>query len=88
MEILSSAADFSVSGKHSFDNNYEYHIKVYLSEILSGKYRKSKKLNSEFGTIEDDGLGRTSLFLKITGKDDNIKVAYDIKAAGSNIREA
>ncbi|NMC41440.1 MAG: AsmA-like C-terminal region-containing protein [Bacteroidales bacterium] len=87
MEILSSAADFSVSGKHSFDNSYEYHIKVYLSEILSGKYRKSKKLNSEFGTIEDDGLGRTSLFLKITGKDDNIKVSYDIKAAGSNIRE-
>jgi len=88
MEILSSAADFSVSGKHSFDNSYEYHIKVYLSEILSGKYRKSKKLNSEFGTIEDDGLGRTSLFLKITGRDDNIKVVYDLKAAGSNIRES
>lgn len=88
MEILSSAADFSVSGKHSFDNSYEYHIKVYLSEILSGKYRKDKKLNSEFGTIEDDGLGRTSLFLKITGRDDNLKVAYDLKAAGSNIRES
>jgi len=88
MDILSSAADFSVSGKHSFDNTYEYHVKVYLSELLSGKYRKSKKLNTEFGTVEDDGLGRTSLFLKISGKDENLKVSYDLKAAGNNIRES
>jgi hypothetical protein len=27
MEVKSSAADLSVNGKHSFDNDYEYHVK-------------------------------------------------------------
>jgi len=27
MEIKSSAADFTVSGKHYFDDSYEYHVK-------------------------------------------------------------
>ena len=32
MDVKSSAADLSVNGKHSFDNNYEYHVKILLSE--------------------------------------------------------
>jgi len=84
MDIKSSAADFTVSGKHDFDNNYEYHVKTYLSEMLS---RKTKRNSPEFGAVEEDGLGRTSIFLKITGKGENVKVAYDIKAAGGNIRQ-
>lgn len=87
MNIKSSAADFTVSGKHDFDNNYEYHVKTYLSELLSRKAKKVKKSNTEFGTIEEDGLGRTSLFLKITGKGESVKVTYDLKAVGANIRQ-
>jgi hypothetical protein len=87
MDIKSSAADFSVSGKHGFDNDYEYHIKTYLSVLLSKKAKKSKKSNEEFGAIEDDGLGRTSVFLKLTGKDENLKVAYDLKAAGGKLKQ-
>ena len=37
MEIRSSAADLSVNGEHTFDNKYEYHVKMLLSEILSKK---------------------------------------------------
>jgi hypothetical protein len=87
MDIKSSASDFSVSGKHGFDNNYEYHVKIYLSELLSKKARKNKKYSTEFGVVEEDGLGRTSLFLKITGKGDTVKVGYDMKAAGGNIKK-
>ncbi len=87
MDIKSSAADFTVSGQHGFDNDYEYHVKTYLSVLLSKKAKKSKKSNEEFGAVEDDGLGRTSVFLKITGKDENLKVAYDLKAAGGKIRQ-
>jgi len=87
MDIKSSAADFSVSGSHSFDNNYEYHIKAYLSELLSGKIKKNQNI-TEFGAIEEDGLGRTSLFLKITGTGNNIKVSYDLKAAVSKIKQS
>ena len=87
MDIKSSAANLLVNGKHSFDNDYQYHVKMLLSEILSNKTRKNKTLSDEFGEIEDDGLGRTSVFLKIDGKGEDIKVTYDMKAAGNQIRE-
>ena len=88
MEINSSAADFTVSGKHGFDDSYEYHVKTYLSLLLSKKLKKENRKSDEFGAIEDDGLGRSSVFLKITGKDDRMKVSYDLKAAGNNVRQS
>jgi hypothetical protein len=87
MDIKSSAVDLSVNGKHSFDNEYQYHVKMLLSEILSNKARKNKNMSDEFGEIEDDGLGRTSVFLKIDGIGEEVKVSYDMKAAGNQIKE-
>jgi hypothetical protein len=87
MDIKSSAVDLSVNGKHSFDNEYQYHVKMLLSEILSYKARKNKTISDEFGEVKDDGLGRTSVFLKIDGKGEEVKVSYDMKAAGSQIKE-
>jgi len=86
MVVNSSAADLSVNGKHSFDNDYEYHVKILLSEILSKKRKKNKSNVTEFGVVEDDGLGRTSLLLKIIGKGDEAKVGYDMKAAGTEVK--
>jgi len=88
MEVNSSAADLSVNGKHSFDNDYEYHVKILLSEILSRKRIKNKTNTTEFGVVEDDGLGRTSMLLKIIGKGDIAKVGYDMKAAGTEVRSS
>ncbi len=76
MEVRSSAADFKLAGQHTFKNNIDYHLEVLLSEILSRKAKK-KTENNEFGRIEDDGLGRTTLFLKIYGTVENPKFAYD-----------
>jgi hypothetical protein len=87
MDIKSSAVDLSVNGKHSFDNEYQYHVKMLLSEILSNKARKNRTLSDEFGEVQDDGLGRTSVFLKIDGKGEDVKVTYDMKAAGSRLKE-
>jgi hypothetical protein len=88
MEVKSSAADLSVSGKHSFDNDYEYHVKILLSELLSKKRKKNKSNASEFGVVEDDGLGRTSMLLKIINKGEDVRVSYDIKAAGTNVKNS
>jgi hypothetical protein len=87
MEVKSSAADLSVNGKHSFDNDYEYHVKILLSEILSRKRSKYKPKVTEFGVVEDDGLGRTSLLLKVIGKGETAKVSYDIKAASAEVKK-
>jgi len=86
MDVRSSAANLSVSGKQSFDLDYEYHVKLLLSEVLSKKIRKPKPNTTEFGAVRDDGLGRTSVFLKIINKGDDFKVSYDMKAAGAQIK--
>jgi hypothetical protein len=86
MEVRSSAVDLSVNGRHSFDNDYEYHVKVLLSEILSRQRKKNKTNVTEFGEIQDDGLGRTSMLLKIVYKGEDIKVSYDMKAAASEVK--
>jgi hypothetical protein len=87
MDIRSSASDFTVSGKHGFDYDYEYHVKIYLSELLSKKVSRNKSFSTEFGAVEEDGLGRTSIFLKITGLGEDVKVGYDMKAASGNIKQ-
>jgi hypothetical protein len=86
MDVKSSAADLVISGKHSFDNDYEYHIKILLSEMLSKKIHKPKPNTTEFGAVSDDGLGRTSMLLKVVNKGEDVKVSYDMKAAGSQIK--
>jgi hypothetical protein len=86
MDVKSSAADLLVNGKHSFDNDYEYHVKMLLSEILSRQRMKNKSSVTEFGVIEDDGLGRTSLLLKVVGKGEELKVGYDIKAVSAEVK--
>lgn len=88
MDVKSSAVDLSVNGKHSFDNDYTYHVKMLLSEILSKKFLKNRRgIQSEFGSVEDDGLGRTSLLLKIESKGEDVKVGYDMKAAANEIKK-
>jgi len=87
MDIRSSAADLSVNGLHSFENEYQYHVRMHLSELLSNKARKRNDHNSEFGDVKDDGLGRTLLFLKIDGKGSNADVSYDMKAAKNKIKD-
>lgn len=87
MDVNSSAADLSINGKHSFDNDYEYHLKVLLSEILSRKLNKPKPNTTEFGAVEDDGLGRTAVLLRIEDKGEDVKVSYDISAARNLVKE-
>lgn len=86
MEIRSSAADFGISGKHLFNGDYEYHLRVLLSQILSRKAPK-KTPNNEFGIVEDNELGRTSLFLLLSKNGDKETITYDARAARSMIRE-
>lgn len=88
MDVRSSAADLTVNGRHSFDNDYEYHVKMLLSQILSRKRRSTRNNVTEFGVVQDDGLGRTSLLLKIEDKGDDVKVGYDLKAAATVIRSS
>ena len=84
MDIRSNAIDLSASGKHGFDNHYEYRLMLKLSDLLYGKARRSK--NSEFVIAEDENDTRI-LFLKIYDKGSGSKVEIDKEKAGNKIRE-
>ena len=48
---------------------------------------KRNNQSDEFGVIADDGLGRTSLLLKMTQAGTKSKVGYDLEAAKGLIKE-
>ncbi|MEO5572249.1 MAG: AsmA-like C-terminal region-containing protein [Bacteroidia bacterium] len=77
MEINSSALNIVASGTHGFDNIIDYHLQLLLSQLLG---KKVKNMNTEFGTIEDDNLGKTKLFISMKGPVANPKFSYDSKA--------
>ena len=52
---------FPLSGVHDFDNIVDYRLQLLLSDVLG---RKVKQQNSGIREVEDDGLGRTRLFLR------------------------
>ncbi len=87
MDIHSSAFDITASGIHGFDKNFTYKVKVSLSELLAKKSASSAGQDSEFGIIEDDGLGRVYLYLIIEGTPERTDVRYDRRGAIQNIRE-
>ena len=84
MDIRSSALDLTASGTHTFDNMVDYKLGLYLSQILG---RKVKQMNSEFGTIEDDGLGRPRIYLSMKGPASDPKFTWDRKGTEQRISD-
>ncbi len=87
MDIHSSAFNISGSGVHHFNKNYTYHVKILFSELLSRKMKKAKEENEKFGVVEDKKDGRTSLFLKIEGDENDYKVNYDKQKVKTKIKD-
>jgi hypothetical protein len=84
MDIRSTALDLTASGTHTFDNVVDYRLGLYLSQILG---KKVKKLNTEFGTIEDDGLGRPRIYLSMKGPAADPKFSWDRKGTEQKISD-
>ncbi|MCH2197355.1 MAG: hypothetical protein MK081_01120 [Flavobacteriales bacterium] len=70
MDIKSSAMDITISGTHWFDQKIDYSLSLYLRDILI------QKNQTEFGVVEDDGLGNR-FFLSMTGTTDDPSFGYD-----------
>lgn len=87
MDIHSSAFDITASGIHGMNGEFNYRIRVALSELLAEKSRKPSEQESEFGIIEDDGLGKVYLYLIFAGDSKESRIRYDRKGAVENRRE-
>jgi len=83
MNVSNSAINLTAAGEHTFDNLYEYRIRLKLSDLLYNKARKDKELGIE--TVSDEGDQRT-LFLRIYDQGPGMKVEYDRKQAAEKIR--
>jgi len=81
MEIRSSALNLQATGTHTFGNVIDYHLQLLFSDLLSRKVKK----HDEFGIEQDDGLGKTVLFIHLTGTSDNPVFKYDSKNAVKNL---
>lgn len=86
MDISNNAMNLNIFGEQEFNGDFEYHIKILLSELLGNKNKKIRQQQSEFGTIQDDGLGKTTLYLVATGKQGETKVKFDKKELGKHLK--
>jgi hypothetical protein len=79
MEIKSNLSIFQLSGTHTFDQHIDYHIIAPL--------RNKKKIDKDeaFGAVEEDGTGKTKVFIKITGTTDNYVISLDKQALKKKI---
>ncbi len=87
MDIYSSAINITALGIHKFDNSYDYRIKVSITDLLFNKARAKTKEVNKFGIVEDDGLGKITIPLKITGKGDKYEPSFDKQTAFSTLKK-
>jgi hypothetical protein len=75
MDVNNNVLNIKFEGVHDFDNQIDYHVRLQLSELLSKKFHK--KENAEFEEEEEEG-GKTSVFVRMSGKASNPVFAYDM----------
>lgn len=80
MTIKSNALDVDLFGWHDFDNNIEYHFSFRFRQL------KSKPEYTEFGKIEDDGLGIV-IYMTMAGTIDEPTFSLDSEERKNDIRE-
>ncbi len=85
--IKSNAINLELWGKHTFDNQIDYHIQLLLSELLAKKPRANKDFDEELSLVENDPENRRSVFILMTGSIDNPTIKYDRKGAKAKIKD-
>lgn len=85
MDIESSSMNLNLYGNHTFSNQIDYHVQLLLSEIITRKKAIEEDLGDNF--IADDGLGRTKLFLTMTGSAEDPVIRYDTREVRNKISE-
>nr|WP_320119809.1 AsmA family protein [uncultured Marinifilum sp.] len=79
-EIKSNAMDISAYGMQSFGDDYEYHLRIYLGEILHGKTKRIREKQQKQENKPDGGTsGLTSLFVVSKCKDGKTHSGLDTK---------
>jgi hypothetical protein len=79
MEVRTNITNLLISGTHTFDQHIDYRVVAPLKSFKKISFRDAE------GALEEDGAGKTKLFLKIFGTTDNYKIMYDTEAVKKKI---
>lgn len=85
--IKNSALNVELWGKHTFNNEIDYHIKLLLSELIASRKRANKQLDEEMEFVEHDPENRRCVYVLMTGTVDNPVIKYDKKGLKQKIGE-
>ena len=86
MLINTSAFNIALSGTHSFDNDFDYRLRVALSDVLFKKAKRKKKEIEDYLIMENDAE-KTVIPVSIIGNPDDFNVEFDSKRAFDLIKE-
>ncbi|MBN2274804.1 MAG: hypothetical protein JXR41_14610 [Bacteroidales bacterium] len=86
MLINTSAFNIALSGTHSFDNAFDYRLKLALSDVLFRKAKRKKKDIDDYLIMEND-VEKSVLPVSIIGYPDNFDVSFDSKRAFDLIKK-
>jgi hypothetical protein len=86
MLIHSSAFNISLSGTHSFENQFDYRLKIALTDILFRKAKRKQKEIDDYLLMENEPE-KTTIPISIIGTPDDYKVQFDSKKAFDLIKE-
>jgi hypothetical protein len=79
-DIGSNAMDITAYGMQTFGEDYQYHLRIFLGEILHGKTERIRKKQEEMEDNPDEkGSGLTSLFIQSSSIDGKSKNGLDNK---------
>jgi hypothetical protein len=89
-EIQSSSFDAMFLGMYSFGEDYAYHIRMFLAEVLSSKSKANiRKMTKDSGFAEEDESeitkGRTPLYLVSKSENGKEKAWFDNKRDRRNM---
>lgn len=89
-EIRTSSFDAMFLGMYSFGEDYAYHIRMYLGEVLSSKSKANLRKQSQEGGFTDEDekdvtKGRTSIYVVSKSENGKEKAGFDNKHDRANM---
>lgn len=79
MQVNSNVSNITIGGTHTFDQHIDYRV------VAPFNNRNKVDKDAAFGSIETSQMGKTKIFLKITGTTDDYKISYDRSAVKKEI---
>ncbi|HPF51034.1 MAG TPA: AsmA family protein [Draconibacterium sp.] len=89
-EIRTSSFDAMFLGMYSFGEDYAYHIRMFLGEVLSSKSKANLRKQAQAGGFDDEDekdvtKGRTSIYVVSKSENGKEKAGFDNKHDRANM---